>query len=194
MFYYLDVNRQSPIANRQSPIARLAGSGWGSGRGKVVLLLLRFYTYLSISPPFPSPLPAFVQPSSLVFSTIDSTHRLSSLDPRLALTNIPPSLLLLLLLLLLIVYYLLLLADPFFPPLLPHLTDRRSLHPFFLFLSYSLADLLEDRPALARSSVRVHPEFSTQNTPPPARAPTACGRSCPLPLPLPLPSTALKLI
>lgn len=137
--------------------------------GKVVLLLLRFYTYLSISPPFPSPLPAFVQPSSrLVASTIDSTHRLSTLDPRLALTNIPPSLLLLLLLLL-IVYYLLLLADPFFPPLLPHLTDRRSLHPFFLFLSYSLADLLEDRPWLVRA-FEFTPEFSTQNTPPP-RAP-----------------------
>lgn len=83
MFYYLDVNRQSPIAKRQSP-GWLAQDGGVDG-GKAVLLLLRFYTYLSISPPFPSPLPAFVQPSSrLVASTIDSTHRLSTIDYRLS--------------------------------------------------------------------------------------------------------------
>lgn len=171
--------------------------GW-----KVVLMLLRFYTYLSISPPFPSPLPAFVQPSSrLVFSTIDSTHRLSSLDPRLALTNIPPSLLLLLLLLR-IVYYLLLLADPFFPPLLPHLTDLTDLtnlpvntpvaHCTLFFDFFYLTYLRTGPSSFERSS---SPRVFYPKHPPP-RAPTACGRSCPLPLPLPLPlpSTALKLI
>lgn len=54
MFYYLDVNRQSPIAKR--PSLGPAGSGWGSGWGEsctpaTALLYLSIYIP-SLSLPF----------------------------------------------------------------------------------------------------------------------------------------------